>query len=162
MKSGLSSHAPYTDETRQTEVLQRHLASHDAVLLADMASLPYKTSDSQSSDYFLLVPHEISKSTLPSIPKGLQRPTIVTDLWLERCLYKKQLVSPSKHVLDTPFFESPIKGMPNHRLKGHASNIVLGFDDITISSTAFHDIDLLHVSKVVPLIGMFTCPACQG
>lgn len=68
-------------------------------------------------------------SNIPALPGGLQQPFIVTDLWLERCLYQKQLIPPSAHILHRPFFDSPIKGikapllprplLTNSRLRGY-------------------------------------------
>ncbi|KAL8795071.1 MAG: hypothetical protein Q9195_002368 [Heterodermia aff. obscurata] len=125
----------YTE--KKTNVLQRHLLSHDAVILTDTSFLPDRISEDCAEDYLLLVPHAMCRNELPTSHESLQRPTAVTDLWLERCLYNKQLISPSAHILNTPFFDAPIEG----------------FGDFTIAATGFHDYDLLHLSKVVVLIG---------
>ena len=96
---------------RQTNVLQRYLLSHDAIILTDFSSLPDRTSEGCSEDYFLVVPHAMRRNELPTPHEGLQRPTTVTDLWLEQCLYNKKLISPSAHMLNRPFFDAPIEGI---------------------------------------------------
>ena len=96
---------------RQTNILQRHLLSHDATILTDISSLPDRTSEGCSEDHFLLVPHAMRRNELPTPHEGLQRLTSVTDLWLEKCLYNKQLISPSAHILHRPFFDAPIEGI---------------------------------------------------
>ena len=96
---------------RQTKVLQRHLLSHDGIILTDISSLPDRTFEDCSEHHYLLVPHAMCRTELPSFHESLQRPTIVTDLWLERCLYNKQLISPSAHILHRPFFDAPIEGI---------------------------------------------------
>ena len=110
----------FTNSRHQTQVLKRHLASHDAAILKNLSSLPHRNSDDLSDDHYLLISHETSGNDLPALPDDLQRPTTVTDLWLERCLYKKQVVHPSNHVLNTPFFDSAIEGMPTLNPKGHS------------------------------------------
>ena len=102
---------PVLIAARQTNILQRHLLSHDAIILTDISSLPDRSSEGSSEDYFLLVPHAMRRNDLPTPHEGLQRPTAVTDLWLERCLYNKQLISPSSHILNRPFFDKPIEGI---------------------------------------------------
>ena len=62
---------------------------------------------------------------------------LVTDLWVERCLYRKQFEEPQASVTNTPFRKFPIAA----------------FKDLTICSTGFQGIDLVHMSKAVKLMG---------
>ena len=62
---------------------------------------------------------------------------LVTDLWVERCLYQKQYEEPQASVTNTPFRKFPIAA----------------FKGLTICSTGFQGIDLVHMSKAVKLMG---------
>ncbi len=64
-------------------------------------------------------------------------PEVVTDMWAERCLQSKQLFEPDDHILSRPIQVFPIPG----------------FEKLVINSTGVADIDLLHVSKIVVLLG---------
>lgn len=64
------------------------------------------------------------------------QPVLVTDLWVERCLYRKQFEEPQASVTNTPFRQFPIAG----------------FENLIICSTGFQGIDLVHMSKAVKLM----------
>lgn len=55
---------------------------------------------------FLLVPHTSSNDDIPSTPNQAPSITVVTDLWIERCLHKKHYVSPGANVTNTLFQHS--------------------------------------------------------
>lgn len=61
---------------------------------------------------------------------------LVTDMWVERCLYRKKFEEPQAKVTNTPFPKFPI----------------LGFEALTVCSTGFQGIDLVHMSKTVKLM----------
>jgi hypothetical protein len=63
--------------------------------------------------------------------------TLATNWWVERCLHFKCLVDPSKEVLCQPIDPEPVDG----------------FGNLTINSTAFIGIDLLHLTRAVALMG---------
>jgi hypothetical protein len=58
-------------------------------------------------------------------------------MWIERCLAYKTYVDPDEHPVGRPVGKFPIDG----------------FRDLTINSTGFEGIDLLHLSKLVKLVG---------
>ena len=58
-------------------------------------------------------------------------------MWAERCLQSKQLFEPDDHILSRPIQVFPIPG----------------FENLVINSTGVADINLLHVSKIVVLLG---------
>lgn len=93
----------------QTAVLQHHLCSHGAEILADASQLPLAALKS-SNLYILLVPHQMLKRDVPSIPNDLQQATVATEMWVERCLYSKERIDPSMHIANTPFAKHPIMG----------------------------------------------------
>ncbi|KAL8957780.1 MAG: hypothetical protein Q9193_005032, partial [Seirophora villosa] len=86
---------------------------------------------------FLLVPHDLPTNLLPTIPVHQHRPVVVTDMWVERNLHRKQYVRPEANVTSTPFQRFPIPG----------------FESLVVCSTRFEDVDLLHMSKAVKLMG---------
>ncbi|KAH8725804.1 hypothetical protein GQ44DRAFT_739308 [Phaeosphaeriaceae sp. PMI808] len=83
------------------------------------------------------VPHDtkVDLTTIPERAGSLL--TIVTNWWVERCLYGKRLVDPADDILSRPF--------DNHS--------ITGFSGLIINSTAFVGIELLHVTKVVASMG---------
>lgn len=68
------------------------------------------SKDGVTEDYYFLVPHATSASNTLRIPEGGIRPTVVTELWVERCLYRKVFEDPRAHVTSTPFPGFPIAG----------------------------------------------------
>lgn len=116
--------------TKRAEIMRQHLVSHDAQVVAtqDLLELPH---DGKS---FMLVPHNIPKSRLPSVPATVP---VVTEWFIERCLESKACLKPLASKFDVPF--------PNQKIEG--------FEDMAISSTGFSGYHLLHLSKVLKLMG---------
>ncbi|KAL8873318.1 MAG: hypothetical protein Q9174_001194 [Haloplaca sp. 1 TL-2023] len=69
--------------------------------------------------------------------KTVHQPTVVTDMWVERTLHRKQYIRPDANVTNTPFRTFPISG----------------FERLVVCSTGFEGVDLLHMSKSVKLMG---------
>ncbi|KAI4116828.1 MAG: hypothetical protein LQ338_007653, partial [Usnochroma carphineum] len=92
---------------------------------------------STPNNEFLLVPHDLRNDSIPTIPADLHQPVMVTDMWVERCLHQKKNIKPEENVTNTPFRRFPIAG----------------FERLVVCSTRFEDVDLLHVSKAVKLMG---------
>lgn len=119
-------------DERKTSILEGHLRSHGANIVSDCSQL-----ESFPNSSYLLVPHTTSRSDAPVMSNINHKPGMVTDLWVERCLYLKYLEDPFAKVTSTPFYRFPIAG----------------FESMRVCSTAFQGIDLLHVSKAVKLMG---------
>jgi len=64
-------------------------------------------------------------------------PDVVTEMWAERCLQSKRFFEPDEHVLSRPIRLFPIPG----------------FEKLVINSTGVGNIDLLHLSQAVRLLG---------
>ena len=86
---------------------------------------------------FVLVPYNLPRSEFPSISSLASTPRIVTDMWIERCLDNKAFLDPYDHPTCTPLQRFPIKG----------------FEKLIVNSTGFERIELLHVAKLVKLMG---------
>ena len=59
---------------------------------------------------YLLVPHTSAFEDIPPIPDTRPKPTVVTDMWIERCLFRKEFVQPQTNVTNTVFPRFPIPG----------------------------------------------------
>ena len=94
-------------------------------------------SSANASTSFMVVPHDKPLDVLKRGTSPTGAYTLVTEWWIERCLHRKRLVDPEQDVTSTPFASFPIPG----------------FQGLTICSTAFSGVDLLHVSKLVKLMG---------
>jgi len=119
-------------DDKKMPILESHLRSHGAHFVEKLDQLL-----SLDGTSFLLIPHTTIKSDALTMLEGRQEPELVTDLWIERCLYQKRFEPPSLNVTSTPFCRFPITGFAN----------------LKICSTAFQGIDLLHIYKVVKLMG---------
>jgi hypothetical protein len=95
----------------QASILKRHLQSHEADVLAGLDDLSRGPSSAGANADFLVVPHTFSESDIPSTPGGDRRPRVVTEMWIERCLYQKAYLSPRSRVTHG-LFKFPISGEP--------------------------------------------------
>lgn len=123
------------DDTKSA-ILREHLISNGAAVVRTTAELEQESHDGLQHG-FLIVPHDVASTGLPTVPEPAGRLCRVTNWWVEKCLYRKGLVDPVGEVLCRPFKRLGIDG----------------FNGIIISSTSFAGVDLLHVSKAVKLTG---------
>ncbi|KAI4185620.1 MAG: hypothetical protein LQ346_005857, partial [Caloplaca aetnensis] len=86
---------------------------------------------------FLLVPYDIPSDSIPTMSVHQHRPVVVTELWVERNLFRKQYIRPEANIMSVPFRRFPIPG----------------FKRLVVCSTQFEGVDLLHMSKAVKLMG---------
>ncbi|KAI9788652.1 MAG: hypothetical protein M1835_002157 [Candelina submexicana] len=122
-------------DERKTTILHNHLHSHGGALATslDQLSCPVQTAGEPKA--YLVVPHDFSAA---QIPKFSHTGTcIVTEWWIEQCLHRKSWINPTQSVLSNPFSQFPIPA----------------FDGMVMCSTSFSGVDLLHVAKVVTLMG---------
>ncbi|KAF2786767.1 hypothetical protein K505DRAFT_343518 [Melanomma pulvis-pyrius CBS 109.77] len=122
-------------DDEKTNILQQHLHSNGATVIRKSAEIETFSSDDLTRG-FLVVPHN-APVDLTLLPEGAGMMCLVTNWWVERCLHGKSLVNPANNVLCTPFDKLSISG----------------FNDLTVNSTAFVGIELLHVTKIIALMG---------
>lgn len=105
---------------------------------------------------FLVVPFDCGID-LTSLPDRAGAMNLVTNLWVERCLHGKRLIDPADDILCKPFGHLSISGKLFSGIV-YASVVLTypGFSELTINSTGFVGIELLHVTKIVKLMGMHT------
>lgn len=121
----------------QTAILEEHLRSHGAEIIDDASQLPPAPRDGSPRSGYILIPHTTSDPDSPLIPENEHQPVLVTDMWVERCLYRKHFEEPQASVTNTPFRQFPIAG----------------FEALAICSTGFQGIALIHMWKAVKLMG---------
>ena len=120
-------------DRRKTQLLEGHLLSHDAEISTTLDNLITR----QSQKSYMVVSHLNSASELPEIPQSATHIQIVTEWWVERCIGTKSLVDPVDYTLGRPFPIFPLQR----------------FGELTVCSTGFEGLQLLHVSKAVALMG---------
>lgn len=124
-------------------------------MILDAAELANYSSDDLRRG-FLVMPHDVEVGAA-ALPEGSGALSLVTNWWVERCLHAKRLVDPADFVLCRPFDKLSISGGQYFSQGGVAKHAdVSGFDRLTVNSTGFTGIELLHVTKAVALFGKKT------
>ncbi|KAJ5140256.1 hypothetical protein N7448_003664 [Penicillium atrosanguineum] len=122
---------------KQMSVLRHHLQFNGAQCVETLSEFSRPSIPKTGQGLYIIVPYKTDISEIPSTDDLAFECEIVTDMWLERCLDARALVSPESHVASTPFPKFPLPG----------------FSGMRICSTGFARIDLLHLSKLVELMG---------
>ncbi|OSS44811.1 hypothetical protein B5807_10710 [Epicoccum nigrum] len=88
---------------------------------------------------FLVIPNDVGVDVVSgSLPERAgDIANLVTHWWVERCLFGKRLIDPTSDVLSRPFDKLSING----------------FSGLTVNSTGFSGIELLHVTRAITLMG---------
>ncbi|KAL3474143.1 BRCT domain-containing protein [Aspergillus californicus] len=123
--------------SKQAKVLRHHLPFNGAQLVDSLGEFSRPEIPKRGHSLYIIVPYNTPKSEVLSTDDLAFECEVVTDMWLERCLDAKALVSPDSHIANTPIPSFPLNG----------------FSEMKICSTGFSRIDLLHLSKLVGLVG---------
>ncbi|KAJ5497091.1 hypothetical protein N7463_009078 [Penicillium fimorum] len=123
--------------SKQTKVLREHLTYNGAQLVDSLNEFSSPTIPKTGHGLFIMVPYQTPRSKIPSTDEMAFECEVVTEMWLERCIDARDFVPPESHVASTPFPKFPIPGFP----------------ELRICSTGFGRIDLLHLRKLVELMG---------
>ncbi len=104
-----------------------------------------------------MIPHDVEVDVVSgSLPdRAGSIANLVTNWWVERCLYGKRLVDPTTDVLSRPFDKLSINGkfLASMQIENLVMLTSAGFSGLTVNSTGFSGIELLHVTKAVTLMG---------
>ncbi|CAG8973465.1 hypothetical protein HYALB_00006491 [Hymenoscyphus albidus] len=122
---------------KRVEVLCNHLLPQGAEVAVSLEQLHLTSSANPPQRLFMIVPHDLPVSQHPALPESQLLIETITVFWVERCLHYKKFVDPSEHVIGRPFPVFPIQG----------------FAGLTVCSSAFSGIDLLHLKRSVELLG---------
>jgi DNA replication regulator DPB11 len=119
----------------ETESKARRLGNHLQSNGGNICAVPSDMKVVPANDTaFAVVPSTFDTS---NIPPSLSQLPAVTDWWVERCLEAECCLPLSEQKLDQPFPHDPIEG----------------FEKLTISSTGFAGIELLHLGRAVRCTG---------
>ncbi|GAQ09828.1 S-M checkpoint control protein rad4 [Aspergillus lentulus] len=127
----------YGFSPKQTSVLRHHLSYNGAQLVSSLSEFSRPEIPKRGHGLYTIVSYKTPRSEIPSTDDLAFECDVVTDMWLERCLEAKALVPPESYIACTPLPVFPIPG----------------FHGMKICSTGFSRIDLLHLSKLIDLIG---------
>ncbi|CZT41048.1 related to S-M checkpoint control protein Rad4p [Rhynchosporium secalis] len=122
---------------KRSQILHEHLTSNGAEVVETVEALVAESVGFQPNRLFRMLPHDLPISEFPILPDSQLPIETITFWWLERCLHQKKFLDPNNHVIGRPFPVFPIEG----------------FSGVTISSSAFAGIDLLHFQRAVELLG---------
>lgn len=86
---------------------------------------------------FVLLPHTLTQNKLPVVDSMDIEPTLISELWLERCMQQRTLMT-----LD----DYPLGGHIQDSRSNETSKLV-------INATGFQGIEILHIAKIVCLSG---------
>ena len=78
-------------------------------MITEIANAPLFRKEAPDNFYYL-VPHTMACYDVPTLPATVQTPTIVTEFWVERCLYKKKFDNPCLNIINSPFSHLSIAG----------------------------------------------------
>ncbi|OQE31415.1 hypothetical protein PENSTE_c001G08899 [Penicillium steckii] len=123
--------------SKQMAILREHLGYNGAQCVKSLSEFSSPSIPKTGQGLYIMVPYTTPRSDIPSTEDMAFECEVVTDMWLERCLDARALVPPETHVASTPFPKFPLPG----------------FSGMRICSTGFARIDLLHLSKLVKLMG---------
>ncbi|RAL14570.1 BRCT domain protein [Aspergillus homomorphus CBS 101889] len=123
--------------SKQSIVLRHHLSFNGAQLVGSLNEFTRSDIPKKGHGLYTIVPFKMPRAQVPTTDDLAFECEVVTDMWLERCLDAKTLVPPESHVANTPIPSFPVEG----------------FSGLKVCSTGFFRIDLLHLSKLVNLIG---------
>ncbi|KAK0128600.1 hypothetical protein ONS95_000563 [Cadophora gregata] len=127
----------YGFSPERTQILHGHLFSNGGEVVQTIEDLVKESGKYQPNRLFRMLPHDLPVSDFPTLPESQLPIETVTFWWLERCLHHKKFLDPNDHVVGRPFPVFPIEG----------------FSGMTVSSSAFAGIDLLHFQRAVELLG---------
>ncbi|KAF2646029.1 hypothetical protein P280DRAFT_544457 [Massarina eburnea CBS 473.64] len=126
---------PHGFDRAKTNILCGHLDGNGAVVIRDATEVQNFSPEDLRRGY-VVVPHDVPFDAA-ALPEGAGNLLPVTNWWVERCLYGKDIVDPTDCVLCRPFDKLSISG----------------FNGLTINLTGFTGIELLQVTKAVTLFG---------
>jgi DNA replication regulator DPB11 len=119
------------------EVLCRHLVSQGAEVVGSLDELRSVSNLDPPAHLFMVVPHDLPISKHPDLPLSQLLIRKITVWWVEKCIHDKKFIDPDQCIIGRPFPVFPI----------------VGFQGISVCSSGFSGIDLLHLTKAINLIG---------
>jgi DNA replication regulator DPB11 len=128
-------------DSRKTEILKGIVLGQGGTLLEAIKDLD-DLQHVPAEDCFLIVPHDMGAITATKTAQRRNHCQIVTELWVEICVEKRQRVPPSAYPLGTLLLPLGNLLLPNGRPQ-----------KISVNSSGFPGIQRNHVAKAVNAIG---------
>ncbi|KAL9617493.1 MAG: hypothetical protein Q9160_007704 [Pyrenula sp. 1 TL-2023] len=116
---------------KQNGILHNTLSVNGAELVNNLQQATY------GRRRYIAVPYNCREDHISGISGHEPSVEVVNDLWLEKCLHSKKFVEPSDYPPSKNVYHFPIEG----------------FKNLVINGTAFDGIEVLHLSKLVNILG---------
>lgn len=118
---------------KHVELMHPHITSREGTVVESVEEL---RAAENMSHRFIIVSQASDPTSHPLVPEGVE---VVTEFFIEKCIHRKSstLPDPRAHVIGRPFPVFPIQG----------------FEQLSISTTGFVDVELNQVEKVVRQVG---------
>lgn len=119
--------------TQHVNVLVEYITSRGGIMAASLENLKASKAVGRC---FVVVPQASDPKSHPAVSDDVE---VITDFFIEKCVYKTGTALPDSkaHVIGRPFPVFPIES----------------FDKLSICTSGFTELDLLHISKVVRQLG---------
>ena len=123
-------------DQRKHDKLQQILLAHGGTVLASLKDL-VDAAPFEEATNIMIVPHGTPTERVKANTELIKSLSIVSELWLEWCMFTKSFVSPQSYPLSSllPRVKPP------------------GFSKMRVNVTGFPGIQTLHISKVLKLMG---------
>jgi hypothetical protein len=118
---------------RRAQILHSSIVSLGGLICLSLDEVA-SASGAQMAHRFVIVPQESPSELRPHVPENVQ---LVTEFFVEKCMYKTQFFDPSTQVIGRPFPIFPIAG----------------FDKLAICTAGFTGVDLNQVDKAIRQLG---------
>lgn len=118
---------------RRAQILHSSILSLGGIICHSLDEVA-SASGAQMAHRFVIVPQESRPDQRPNVPENVQ---LVTEFFVEKCMYKTQFFDPSTQVIGRPFPIFPISG----------------FDKLAICTAGFTGVDLNQVDKAIRQLG---------
>lgn len=128
-------------DARKTGILEGLVLGQGGTLLENLKDLDDLRHVSVEA-CFLIIPHDIGATSSTEIVRRRRHCQVVTELWVEICVEKKQCVSPSTYPLGSLLLPLGNLTLPNGQRQ-----------KISVNSSGFPGIQRNHVAKAIQAIG---------
>lgn len=118
---------------RRSQILHGSIVSLGGIICHSLDEVA-SASGAQMAHRFVIVPQDSHPDLRPKAPENVQ---LVTEFFVEKCMYKTQFFDPSTQVIGRPFPAFPIPG----------------FDKLAICTAGFTGVDLNQVDKAIRQLG---------
>jgi DNA replication regulator DPB11 len=121
-------------DQRKKEMLEKILLERGGMVFESLQQAQDAAADSEQ---IMIVPHTTPATHMQQLIDSRSSLTIVSEFWLEYCMFQKRFVEPELYPLCTMLSQAKLAG----------------FSKLRINATGFSGIQALHISKLVNMLG---------